>query len=67
MEKEELIKILDNGMTVEEVINQLKQYDKNTLVVNGIGVECLPVSDISKTHIDYCYDEIIERDVVSIY
>ena len=67
MEKEELMKILGNGMTVEEVIKQLEQYDKGTLVINGRSMEYLPVSEISETHIDYCYDEIIKRDVVSIY
>lgn len=67
MEKEELMEILNNGMTVEEVIKQLELYDIGTLVINGRSMEYLPVSDISETHIDYCYDKIIKRDVVSIY
>lgn len=59
--------IIDNGMTVGEIIKQLEQYDKDLLVIDGRSMEYLPVSDISKEHIDYCYDEIIKKEIVLIY
>ena len=67
MNKEELLDILENGMTVGKAIRRLEKYDKNMLLVNVRGKEYLPVSDIHETNIDYCYEEIISRKVVSIY
>lgn len=67
MSKEELLDILENGITVGEAIRRLEKYDKNMLLVNVRGKEYLPVADINETNIDWCYDEIISRKVVSIY
>ena len=67
MEKEEMLKILENGITVGNLISQLEQFDKNMLVINTRSKEYLPVADINETSIDYCYDEIITKKVVSIW
>lgn len=67
MEKEELLEILENGITVGEVIRKLEQFDKNMLVVNTRDKTYLPVADINETSIDYCFDEIITKKVVSIW
>lgn len=67
MDKEELLEILENGMTVGELIQKLEKFDKNMLVINTRGKEYLPVADIDETSIDYCYDEIITKNVVSIW
>lgn len=67
MEKEELLEILENGITVGEAIRKLEQFDKNMLVVNTRGKEYLPVAEIKETSIDYCFDEVITKKVVSIW
>lgn len=67
MSKEELLDELENGMTVGELIEKLSKFDKNMLVVNTRCKEKLPVNDVEITKIDYCYDEIISREVVSIF
>lgn len=66
MNKEELLGILKNGMTVGEIITELKKYDENMLVING-SKDYLPISSIVKTNVDYCYDEIITKEVVEIW
>lgn len=67
MNKEKLLYELNNAMTVGNLIKQLEQYDKNTIVINGKDKNYLPVLSAFKTNIDYCYDEIIRREVVEIW
>ena len=67
MSKDELKNILENGMTVEEVIEKLQKFDKNLIVINSRDKEYLPISSIDLSKVDYCYDEIISREVVSIW
>lgn len=67
MDKEEALEVLENGMTVGEAIATLKKFDEDLLLVNTRSNENLPVSDISETDIDYCYDEIISKHIVSIW
>ena len=67
MSKEELLDELENGMTVGKLIEKLSKFDKDLLVVNTRCKEKLPVNDVGITKIDYCYDEIISREVVSIF
>ena len=67
MNKEELLKELENGITVGELINKLEQYDKDMLVINTRHKDYLPVADVNETTIDYCYDKVISKRVVSIW
>ena len=67
MEKEELLDILDNAMTVGQLISILEKFDKNMIVVNARDKEYLPVDSVSKETVDYCYDEIISKEVISIW
>ena len=67
MGKEELLYELNNAITVGELIKKLECFDKNMIVINGRDKNNLPVSSVSKTNIDYCYDEIIRREVVEIW
>lgn len=67
MNKEDLLYELNNAMTVGDLIKRLEQYDKGMIVINGCDENNLPVSSVSKTNIDYCYDEIIRREVIEIW
>jgi hypothetical protein len=67
MDKEELLNILDNGMTVDELIKKLRKFDEDILVINGKDKEGLPVTYVEETDINYCYDEIIRKKVVQIW
>ena len=67
MRKEELLLILENGMTVGDLINKLSTFDKNLIVVNSRDKNYLPVDSVEETTVDYCYDEVISRKVVSIW
>ena len=67
MDKEELLDILDNAITVGQLISILEKFDKNMIVVNARDKEYLPVDSVSKETVDYCYDEIISKEVVSIW
>ena len=67
MEKEELLDILDNAITVGQLISILEKFDKNMIVVNARDKEYLPVDSVSKETVDYCYDEIISKEVISIW
>jgi hypothetical protein len=67
MDKEELLDIFDNGMTVGELINELSAFDKDMLIINGKDKERLPVNNVEEIDIDYCYDEIIRKRVVEIW
>lgn len=67
MDKQELLNILENGMTVDELIKKLNKFDKNMLVINSRDKERLPIADVDETTIDYCYDEIVTKRVVSIW
>jgi len=67
MDKNELLEILENGMTVGELIRKLEQFDKDMLVINTRDKVYLPVAEIKETTIDYCYDEIITKNVVSVW
>lgn len=67
MDKERLLYELNHAMTVGNLIKQLEQYDKDTIVINGKDKNYLPVLDAFKTKVDYCYDEIISREVVEIW
>lgn len=66
MSKEELLYELDNAITVRQLINKLERYDQDTIVVNSCRDD-LPIANIDDTVIDYCYDEIISKRVVSIW
>lgn len=67
MDKEELLDILDNAMTVGQLISILEKFDKNMIVINARDKEYLPVDSVSKETVDYCYDEIISKEVISIW
>lgn len=67
MDKNELKSILENGMTVEEVIKKLQKFDKNLIVINRKDKQHLPIDSIELTKVDYCYDEIISKEVVAIW
>lgn len=67
MNKEQLKEILENGMTVEELINKLQKFDKKLIVINSRDKNKLPIDSVEETQIDYCYDEIISLKVVSIW
>jgi hypothetical protein len=67
MDKNELLEIFENGMTVGELIKKLEQFDTDMLVINTRDKAYLPVADVNETSIDYCYDEIITKKVVSIW
>jgi hypothetical protein len=67
MDKEELLDILNNGMTVGDLLGELSKFDKDMLVVNAKGEERLPINSVEETDIDYCYDEIIRKKVVEIW
>ena len=67
MEKEELLDELDHAMTVGALIKKLERFDKNMIVINGKDKDGLPIYDVSKTNISYCYDEIIRREVIEIW
>lgn len=67
MDKERLLYELNHAMTVGNLIKLLKQYDEDTIVINGKDKNYLPVLDAFKAKVDYCYDEIISREVVEIW
>lgn len=67
MDKEELLDILDNAITVGQLISILEKFDKNMIVVNARDKEYLPIDSVSKETVDYCYDEIISKEVISIW
>lgn len=67
MSKEELLLALENGMTVGDLINKLSTLDKNLIVINSKGKDYLPIDSVEETTVDYCYDEVISRKVVSIW
>ena len=64
-EKEELLDMFTNGITVGELIEKLKRFDASLIVVNDISRN--PIGTIEETDIDYCFDEIITKHVLSIY
>lgn len=64
--KEELEYEFEYGMTVAELIKRLEKLPQDLVVVNSCK-ESMPISDVSKTDVDYCFDEIISKEVVSIY
>ena len=66
MSKEELLYELDNAITVRQLINKLERYDQDNIVVNSCRDD-LPIANIDDTVVDYCYDEIISKRVVSIW
>ena len=66
MSKEELLYELDNAITVGQLIKKLERYDKDTIVVNSCRDD-LPIANVDDTVVDYCYDEIISKKVVSIW
>ena len=67
MGKEELLDILNNAMTVGQLISILEKFDKNMIVINSRDKEYLPINSVEKEIIDYCYDEIISKEVISIW
>ena len=67
MDKEELLDILDNAITVGQLRSILEKFDKNMIVVNARDKEYLPIDSVSKETVDYCYDEIISKEVISIW
>ena len=67
MDKEELLDILNNAMTVGQLISILEKFDKNMIVINAKDKEYLPVNSVEKEIIDYCHDEIISKEVISIW
>ena len=67
MDKEELLDILNDAMTVGQLISKLEKFDKNMIVINAKDKEYLPVNSVGKDGVDYCYDEIISKEVISIW
>lgn len=67
MDKEELLDILNDAITVGQLISILEKFDKNMIVVNARDKEYLPIDSVSKETVDYCYDEIISKEVISIW
>lgn len=67
MSKEELLLILENGMTVGDLINKLSTFDKNLIVINSRDKNYLSVDSVEETTVDYCYDEVISKKVISIW
>ncbi len=66
-EKKELLEMFENGMTVGELIAVLSRFDKDLVVINTRGSEYFPVSTVEETDVDYCFDEVIKKHVVSVY
>ena len=67
MGKEELLDVLNNAMTVGQLISILEKFDENMIVINARDKEYLPINSVEKEIIDYCYDEIISKEVISIW
>ena len=67
MDKEELLDILKDAMTVGQLISIVEKFDKNMIVINAKDKEYLPVNSVGKDVVDYCYDEIISKEVISIW
>lgn len=66
MKKEELIEEFNNGITVTQLIKRLENLPQDLIVVNKCR-DNEPITGISITDVDYCYDEIITKKVVSIF
>lgn len=67
MDKKELLDILNNAITVGQLISILEKFDKDMIVINSRDKEYLPIDSVRKEIIDYCYDEIISKEVISIW
>ena len=67
MGKEELLDVLNNAMTVGQLISILEKFDENMIVINARDKEYLSINSVEKEIIDYCYDEIISKEVISIW
>lgn len=67
IKKEELVQLLENGMTVGDLKRKLSKFDDNLLVINSKTQDYLPVDSVTLDKVDYCYDEIISRQVVAIW
>ena len=65
-EKEQLLYDFENGITVVALIDRLSKLPQDLIVVNDCKNK-EPISDITVTDVDYCFDEIITKKVVSIY
>ena len=65
-EKGQLLYDFENGITVAALIDRLSKLPQDLIVVNDCKNK-EPISDITVTDVDYCFDEIITKKVVSIY
>ena len=65
-EKEQLLYDFENGITVAALIDRLLKLPQDLIVVNDCKNK-EPISDITVMDVDYCFDEIITKKVVSIY
>lgn len=66
MTKEELLSEFNYGITVAQLIKRLENLPQDLIVVNDCR-DNEPIADISVTGVDYCFDEIITKKVVSIF
>ena len=66
MTKEELLDEFANRITVAQLIKKLEKLPQDLIVVNNCRNH-EPITTISITDTDYCYDEIITKKVVNIY
>lgn len=64
--KEQLKYDLENGITVSELIARLQKLPQDLIVVNDCRYH-EPISSVSETEVDYCFDEIITKKVVGIW
>lgn len=65
-EKGQLLYDFENGIIVAALIDRLSKLPQDLIVVNDCKNK-EPISDITVTDVDYCFDEIITKKVVSIY
>lgn len=65
-EKGQLLYDFENGITVATLIDRLSKLPQDLIVVNDCKNK-EPISNITITDVDYCFDEIITKKVVSIY
>ena len=65
-DKEQLLYEFEYGITVGQLIQKLERFPKDLVVVNDCKNK-QPITDVDRTTVDYCFDEIITKEVVSIF
>lgn len=65
-EKQEFLDEFKNGITVRELISRLQRLNPDMIVINKCR-DHMPITSVKETSVDYCFDEIIKKEVVSIF